>query len=178
MPLDANIRSSAYLRNHLTSSILQICAIIPHAKFHIAPCKTCLIALRNMPDRTSIPYVSQDDTWSFATRMGIFRKTNAQKHVFHSAKMPVSRSISPRNANHLLTKIITPARSLTPFFVDGVNSKHPLPLETTTPLPFPFDKWRTKGRRGIRPARKGLPTRAKDGKRHNDVHLFALPPSW
>lgn len=104
MPSDANTRFSAYLRNHLTSNILQIFAIIPHARFHIAPCKTCLIALRNMPDRTSIPYVSQDDTWSFATRMGIFRKTNAQKHVFRSAKTPVSRSISPRNANHLFNQ--------------------------------------------------------------------------
>lgn len=104
MPSDANTRFLAYLRNHLTSSILQIFTIIPHVKFHIAPCKTCLIALRNMPDRASIPYVSQDDTWSFAKRMGIFRKTNAQKHVFRSAKMPVSRSISPRNANHLFNQ--------------------------------------------------------------------------
>lgn len=42
--------------------MLQIYSIIPYAKFRIAPYKTCLIVLRNMPDRASIPYVSQDDT--------------------------------------------------------------------------------------------------------------------
>lgn len=65
MPSGANTRFLAYSLNYLTFNILQIYRIIPYAKIHIAPYETCLIALRNMPDRASIPYVPQDDTWSF-----------------------------------------------------------------------------------------------------------------
>ncbi len=57
-----------------------------------------------MPDRASMPYVSQDDTWSFATRMGIFRKTNAQKHVFRSAKTPVRALFHLETRTIFLTK--------------------------------------------------------------------------
>lgn len=99
--LAANTPFSARFHNNLTFNTLQSFNFIKHASSNTPHHETCLTAMRNMPNRSSIHGKRWLDTWSLAARFGIFRNDDAPKMEFQThlatfkcAKMHVSLSIS------------------------------------------------------------------------------------
>lgn len=106
--LAANTPFSARFHNSLTFNTLQSFNFIKHASSNTPHHETCLTAMRNMPNRSSIHGKRWLDTWSLAARLGIFRNNDAPKMEFQThlatfkcAKMHVSLSISSENRDVL-----------------------------------------------------------------------------
>lgn len=109
--LAANTPFSARFHNNLTFNTLQSFNFIKRASSNTPHHETCLTAMRNMPNRSSIHGKRWLDTWSLAARLGIFRNNDAPKMEFQThlatfkcAKCMFRSLFRPKIATYFSTK--------------------------------------------------------------------------